>query len=496
MPQPKNVKLPGLVLALVLGSASALLADPEVGPRTLAQPILVEDLSTAQPAGLVPVTGALGTLELRRAMMVDTLAPSNPEVNDLWIDSSAGGKYRTCIFTGSGWVETDGSGAYCGTIQQRTLVVSLAGSGGGAVFSLPGGIACGDQCARPFTYGEAVQLYAIPAAESLFLGWSGCSASKASPIAVLMEDDRSCVATFATSIGIATADWSPGYDLYFDFEEVFAAGSATASKRVPNLGIAGPACDLRQYGSNLPLGLSEIAQQGGYSIHLASLGGGVNQRLGVRMVSDSVNGSCDAARLGAPGADYGSFSYHSRFRPQLNTESGATMSRISEVANGGPGGWAFEWQENGVIVARAWDGPNPTALVSPNGMCAAGAWCVVSLTFDDALDTFCLYVNGQAAACAPQGTVTDPATGTLAYFRFGNSANSSKLDGLIDESGLRLGVAYTAQEACRVCSCGIDGSLCACDPLQPQLFAAGGGAGLNASQCGSCELPACDQGAP
>ncbi len=331
MPQPKKNPL---VVALLLLPATALLAQPELETRLLEQPILVEELSTAHPSGLVPVTGALGNLELRRATVVDTLAPSNPEINDIWIDASAGGRYRTCIFTGAHWVETDGSGEICGTIEERTLVVSLAGSGGGTVFSLPGGIACGEDCARPFTRNEAVQLYAVPDADSIFLGWSGCSGSHASPIAVLMEGDRSCVAQFATSIGVAAPDWSPGYDLYFDFEEVFAAGASTSAKRVPNLGTAGPACDLRQYGSNLPVNLSTVAQQGSHSIQLASLGGGVNQRLGVRMQSDATNGSCDAARLGGPGADYGSFTYHARFRPQLNAETGATMSRISEVANG------------------------------------------------------------------------------------------------------------------------------------------------------------------
>ena len=485
-----------LLAALFLSSAAAAGESLEMDPSANVSPVLVEQLSTARPSGFVPVTGASGAVDLRRATVVDTIAPSNPQINDMWIDASPAGNYRTCIYTGSFWIETDGSGASCGTISQRTLVVGTAGSGGGAVFSLPGGIACGDDCAIPFTTGEAVQLYAVPAEDSLFLGWSGCSEETAASISVLMDQDRVCGAEFATSMGIATADWSTGYTLYYDFEGVFVAGSATAEKLVPNWGIAGAACDLRQYGSSLPLGLSDVAQQGGYSINLKSLGSGVNQRLGVRTQSDAVNGSCDAARLGGAGTGYGSFSYHSRFRPQMNNESGATMSKISEIANGGPGGWAFEWQENGVVVARGWNGSSPSALVSGNNACPAGAWCVVSLVFDDPLDTFCLYVNGRVASCAGMPTITDPVAGTLAYLRFGSSSNSSKLDGLIDESGLRLGEPYTAEEVCRVCSCGIDGSLCSCDPLAPKFYAAGGGTGLNDAQCGSCALPACDLDAP
>lgn len=480
-----------IFLALLLSFAGL----PELTPRALAAPILVEDLSSAHPSGLVPVTSGSGNIELRRAIVVDTIAPSNPEINDLWIDASAGGNYRTCIYTGSLWIKTDGSGVTCGTIHQRTLVVGAAGSGSGTVFSLPGGIACGDDCSHLYTFGEVVQLYAVPDPESLFLGWSGCSNDTSAVISVLLDEDRSCIAEFATSVGIDTEDWSADYTLYYDFEEVFSPGSASAAKLVPNWGTGGSACDLRQYGSNLPLVLSANAQQGARSIQLASLGGGVNQRLGVRTQNDAVNGSCDIARLGAPGSDYGSFSYHSRFRPQLNAESGANISRISEIANGGPGGWAFEWMENGAIVGRAWNGSSQSSVVSPS-LCSVGSWCVVSLVFDDDLDTFCLYVNGAVTACTAIPTITDPPTGTLAYFRLGNSANSSKLDGLVDESGLRLGTAYSAEEVCRVCSCGIDGSLCSCDPLTSSLYAAGSGSGLNASQCGSCALPACDSVAP
>lgn len=489
-------------LALFLSSAGlaglagpAAGESPELTPRALAEPILVEELSTAHPSGMVPVTNASGNVELRRAIVVDTIAPSNPEVNDLWIDASSGGNYRTCIYTGSLWVETDGSGVTCGTIHQRTLVAGATGSGAGTIFSLPGGIACGDDCSHLYTLGEVVQLYAVPDPDSLFLGWSGCSNEDDAQISILLDEDRACTADFATSVGIASEDWSPGYALYYDFEDLYAAGSASAAKLVPNWGTGGSGCDLRQYGSNLPLALSPISQLGGHSIQLASLGSGVNQRLGVRTQSDAVNGSCDVARLGGAGPDYGSFSYHSRFRPQLNTESGANISRISEIANGGPGGWAFEWMENGAIVGRAWNGSNQSSVVTPS-LCFAGAWCVVSLVFDDDLDTFCVYVNGSVAACTSIPTISDPVTGTLAYFRFGNSANSSKLDGLVDESGLRLGTAYSAEEACRVCSCGIDGSLCSCDPLLPELYSAGSGGGLNASQCGSCALPACNAAAP
>ena len=489
------------VLALFLSPGLAVAQDPEtsrygISERALEVPILVEDLTTSQPAGLVPVTGALGNLELRRALVVDTIAPSSPQVNDLWIDASAGGNYRTCIFTGSGWVETDGSGESCGTIYQRMLDVALTGSGTGTLFSLPGGIACGDACSHPFTLGEAVELFAVPGPDSLFLGWSGCSNELSPHISVLMEDDRLCSAWFATSIGIPTTNWSNTYTLYYDFESLFAAGTTSAAKLVPNLGTAGATCDLRQYGANLPMVLTSEAQEGNFSLNMASSPNGVNQRLGVRMQNDAVNGSCDIARTGNPGTDYGTFTYHSRFLPRLNTESGATLSRVSETANGGPGGWAFEWQESGTIVGRVFTGATQSAVASAPGICPAGVWCVVSLVFDDNLDTFCLYVNGSVAACTAVTTVSEAPTGTTAYFRFGYTNSSSKFDGLIDESGLRLGAAYSAEEACRVCSCGIDGSLCSCDPQLTHLYAAGGGNGLNQTQCGSCSLPACNASAP
>lgn len=482
-----------LVLLLASGVRDALAS--ELAQRTLEVPILVEDLTTSQPAGLVPVTGALGTLELRRAIVVDTLAPSNPAINDLWIDSSAGGMYRTCIYTGSGWVQTDGSGESCGTIFERTLMVASSGSGLGTLFTLPSGIACGADCVQGFTLGEVVQLFAVPDADSVFLAWSGCSSELATSITLLMEEDRSCTAQFATAVGIAAADWSPSYTLYYDFDSLLAASPDSALKLVANQGTAGNSCDLRQYGSNLPLVLSASSQQGGYSLNLQSTSNGINQRLGVRMQSDPANGSCDAARLGNPGPSYGTFTYHVRFRPELNNEPGATISRVSEVANGGPGGWAIEWQETGAVIGRAFNGNSQSALVSEN-ICPAGAWCVASLVFDDTLDTFCLYVNGAAAGCTGLSNVSEPPSGSSAYYRFGNASNGSKLNGLVDESGLLLAVPYDAESVCRVCSCGIDGSLCSCDPIFTDAYAAAGGEGLNTSQCGSCQLPACDLAAP
>ena len=52
-------------------------------------------------------------------------------------------------------------------------VESEDGDGSGTVTSDPGGIDCGETCVGWFAEGATVQLTAMPAAKSLFAGWSG-----------------------------------------------------------------------------------------------------------------------------------------------------------------------------------------------------------------------------------------------------------------------------------------------------------------------------------
>jgi len=65
------------------------------------------------------------------------------------------------------------------TLPAARLQVTLSGTGSGAVTSEPAGINCAGACAAEFDSGSEVVLTAVPAAGSVFAGWSGggCSGS-------------------------------------------------------------------------------------------------------------------------------------------------------------------------------------------------------------------------------------------------------------------------------------------------------------------------------
>ena len=71
--------------------------------------------------------------------------------------------------------------------------ISSAGTGNGTVTSNPAGINCGDDCSQSYNSGTVVVLSALPAAGSVFSGWSGSGCSSGS---VTMNNNRNCTATF------------------------------------------------------------------------------------------------------------------------------------------------------------------------------------------------------------------------------------------------------------------------------------------------------------
>jgi hypothetical protein len=80
------------------------------------------------------------------------------------------------------------------TVPYTLLSVGKAGVGSGLVSSSPVGINCNAKCNSPFASDQTVTLTAIPAAGSIFAGWSGdadCMDGN-----VTMSTGRSCVARF------------------------------------------------------------------------------------------------------------------------------------------------------------------------------------------------------------------------------------------------------------------------------------------------------------
>jgi List-Bact-rpt repeat protein/VCBS repeat protein len=78
-------------------------------------------------------------------------------------------------------------------VQTFGLSVTKTGTGNGTVTSSPAGINCGSDCSESYTSGVVVALSVIPAAGSVFSGWSGGGCSTG---AVTMNGSRSCTAVF------------------------------------------------------------------------------------------------------------------------------------------------------------------------------------------------------------------------------------------------------------------------------------------------------------
>ena len=93
------------------------------------------------------------------------------------------------------------------TVRNPQLTVVRSGTGNGTVSSRTGEISCGDTCQALFPPGANVELDAMPAADSSFLGWSGdCTGS--GPCSVTMNGDRQVGAEFALALS-AEFDFSP-----------------------------------------------------------------------------------------------------------------------------------------------------------------------------------------------------------------------------------------------------------------------------------------------
>lgn len=173
-----------------------------------------------------PVAGAAGTASpLRRAPVLTTIFLDGLEsgTDCLWsaavppepgscsdlvqngceTDTDCGG--RTCPGCGFGLACLQDSDClsgicYLGSCDVAYLL-SVTHSGGGAVTSSPAGIDCGATCSALFDAGTEVTLTATPAADAVFLGWSGaCTGS--GPCTLTIDQAAGVAAHFGHSLEI------------------------------------------------------------------------------------------------------------------------------------------------------------------------------------------------------------------------------------------------------------------------------------------------------
>lgn len=106
--------------------------------------------------------------------------------------------------------------------------------------------------------------------------------------------------------------------------------------------------------------------------------------------------------------------------------------------------------------------------------------------------TLTAYTDGVAGT--PTGSAAAMAASTNTFYignTFRTLSSDSNFSGYLDDCFVYGGV-MSATSVCRICSCGVDGSLCACDRSDNTVYAS---AGRNSS-CGFCALPSCNAASP
>ncbi|HFE65717.1 MAG TPA: hypothetical protein ENJ93_00520 [Chloroflexi bacterium] len=86
-------------------------------------------------------------------------------------------------------------------VTSHALTISLAGTGDGAVLSIPSGIDCDPDCTEFYAYGTVVTLTAVSINNSVFAGWGGVCSSISAQCVVTMDTDQTVTAAFNTNPG-------------------------------------------------------------------------------------------------------------------------------------------------------------------------------------------------------------------------------------------------------------------------------------------------------
>jgi hypothetical protein len=119
---------------------------------------------------------------------------ATPAAGSTFAGWSGGG----CSGTGSCQVTLSSDKTITATFNSipRNLTASKSGAGTGTVTSSPAGINCGSTCVHAFSSGTSMTLSAVPAAGSVFTGWSGGGCSGTGSCQVTLSSDKTITATF------------------------------------------------------------------------------------------------------------------------------------------------------------------------------------------------------------------------------------------------------------------------------------------------------------
>lgn len=113
-------------------------------------------------------------------------------------------------------------------------------------------------------------------------------------------------------------------------------------------------------------------------------------------------------------------------------------------------------------------------------------------TFNDSTNVLSTYTNSGTPTTGTCNTMKSVAAGTMNILANTASGGTPTVwTGQVDQCFVKVGVLIAA-DICRMCSCGIDGSLCSCIAAAPTTYYI---SGRNTS-CNTCSLPACNKAAP
>lgn len=206
------------------------------------------------------------------------------------------------------------------------------------------------------------------------------------------------------------------------------------------------------------------------------------------------NATCSALSIKSNGSLHtGSISYGC-----WSTLNGSTGNRVGAIMGKHDGTYGYElWIDYGVAVGiyatakcqidsyTTWLPSYSTLLTAQKAPNLNHYVC----TYDDASATQSIIVNGsykKDLGAPGYPTLTNRLTSNTTDFKIGSSGVKGDFYGYADECFVYNGV-LSERDACRICSCGMDGALCACGQEGQGTW---DNTGRRDTDCGGCTLPA------
>lgn len=151
-----------------------------------------------------------------------------------------------CVGTDPCTLEVTDEVSVMATFNLKTFTLNIIkpGGGTGGVVSTPAGITCGADCSEIYNIGTTVNLTAVPASGSTFIGWSGGGCSGFSECVVDIDENTGVAAIFVPTYtltiakagaGAGTVGSVPGgISCGSDCSEVYNTGTSVRLTAVPN----------------------------------------------------------------------------------------------------------------------------------------------------------------------------------------------------------------------------------------------------------------------